>query len=86
MIIEHDLTRMARKSYAIRMAAKRIRYGILVIDDDRLISVMVGQMLHRVGYSSVVCTRRPLSRTDPSLFHLIQLLLSIKGPHISFPA
>jgi len=29
----------------------------LVIDDDKLISVMVGQMLRRMGYSSVVCTR-----------------------------
>jgi DNA-binding NtrC family response regulator len=30
---------------------------ILVIDDDELISKMVGEMLHRIGYLSVACTK-----------------------------
>jgi two-component system, cell cycle sensor histidine kinase and response regulator CckA len=46
-----------RKPYAIRVATKRIRYRILVIDDDKVISTMVGQMLRRMGYSSVVCNK-----------------------------
>jgi hypothetical protein len=45
------------------MAAKRVRYRILVIDDDKLISVMVGQMLHRMGYSSVACNRPTVALT-----------------------
>jgi DNA-binding NtrC family response regulator len=57
MIVEHALARMAWKSYAIRVATKRIRYRILVIDDDKVISTMVGQMLRRMGYSSVVCNK-----------------------------
>jgi DNA-binding NtrC family response regulator len=45
------------------MVTKRTRYRILVIDDDKLISVMVGQMLHRMGYSSVVCNRPTVALT-----------------------
>jgi DNA-binding NtrC family response regulator len=45
------------------MAAKRIRYRILVIDDDKLVSVMVGQMLRRMGYSSVACNRPTVALT-----------------------
>jgi DNA-binding NtrC family response regulator len=39
------------------MATKRARYRILIIDDDKIVSIMVGQMIRRMGYSSVVCTK-----------------------------
>jgi DNA-binding NtrC family response regulator len=39
------------------MTAKRARYRILIIDDDKIVSIMVGQMIHRMGYSSVVCNK-----------------------------
>lgn len=39
------------------MDARRIRYRILIIDDDEIVSSMVGQMVHRMGYSSVVCNK-----------------------------
>ena len=48
---------MVQKSYATGVAAKRVRYRILVVDDDKLVSIMVGQMLRRMGYSSVVCNQ-----------------------------
>ena len=37
------------------MSIKRAKYRILVIDDDKIVSIMVGQMIRRMGYSSVVC-------------------------------
>ena len=37
------------------MTIKRTRARILIIDDDELLSIMVGQMIRRMGYSSVVC-------------------------------
>jgi len=39
------------------MAIKSRRYRILVIDDDEVLSMMVGKMLHRMGYSSVACNK-----------------------------
>ena len=39
------------------MATRRTRYRILIIDDDKLVSIMVGQMIRRMGYSSVVCNK-----------------------------
>ena len=39
------------------MATKRTRYRILIIDDDKIVSIMVGQMIRRMGYSSVACTK-----------------------------
>jgi DNA-binding NtrC family response regulator len=36
---------------------KTQKYRVLIIDDDRLVSIMVGQMLRRMGYSSVVCNK-----------------------------
>ncbi|MHB8111485.1 MAG: response regulator [Syntrophorhabdaceae bacterium] len=30
---------------------------ILVVDDDEIVSAMVGQMLRRIGYLSVVCNK-----------------------------
>ena len=29
----------------------------MIIDDDELLSIMVGQMIRRMGYSSVACTK-----------------------------
>ena len=39
------------------MTIKRTRARILIIDDDELLSIMVGQMIRRMGYSSVACTK-----------------------------
>jgi DNA-binding NtrC family response regulator len=39
------------------MSIKRTRYSILTIDDDKIVSIMVGQMMRRMGYSSVACTK-----------------------------
>jgi DNA-binding NtrC family response regulator len=39
------------------MSTKRTRYRILIIDDDKIVSIMVGQMMRRMGYSSVACTK-----------------------------
>lgn len=39
------------------MVAKRTKYRILIIDDDKIVSIMVGQMIQRMGYSSVVCNK-----------------------------
>jgi DNA-binding NtrC family response regulator len=39
------------------MSIKRTRYRILIIDDDKMVSIMVGQMMRRMGYSSVACTK-----------------------------
>jgi len=39
------------------MARAHAKGRILVIDDDELISKMVGEMLHRIGYLSVACTK-----------------------------
>ncbi len=35
----------------------RAKYRILVVDDDETLAGMVGQMLRRMGYLAVVCTR-----------------------------
>jgi CheY-like chemotaxis protein len=55
--MEHALAGMALKPYAIKVATKRIRYRILVVDDDKFLAIMVGKMLRRMGYYSVVCTK-----------------------------
>ena len=39
------------------MSTQRIKYRILIIDDDKIVSIMVGQMIRRMGYSSVVCNK-----------------------------
>lgn len=39
------------------MPRGRTKYRILVIDDDKAVASMVGQMLRRMGYFSVVCNR-----------------------------
>src|SRR5512135_330290 len=39
------------------MPKGRTKYRILVIDDDEAVASMVGQMLRRMGYFSVVCSR-----------------------------
>jgi DNA-binding NtrC family response regulator len=39
------------------MTIKRTRYRILIIDDDKIVSIMVGRMIRRMGYSSVVCNK-----------------------------
>jgi CheY-like chemotaxis protein len=39
------------------MDKKRTRYRILIIDDDKVLSIMVGQMIRRMGYSTVVCNQ-----------------------------
>ena len=39
------------------MAIKSRRHRILVIDDDEVLSMMVGKMLRRMGYSSVACNK-----------------------------
>ena len=39
------------------MATKRTRYRILIIDDDKIVSIMVGQMMRRMGYSAVACDK-----------------------------
>jgi len=40
-----------------RMVRRRARYRILVVDDDEVVSSMVGEMLRRMGYLSVVCNK-----------------------------
>jgi DNA-binding NtrC family response regulator len=39
------------------MSTKRLKYRILIIDDDKIVSIMVRQMMRRMGYSSVACTK-----------------------------
>lgn len=39
------------------MARGHTRYRIFVIDDDEAVAGMIGQMLRRMGYLSVVCTK-----------------------------
>jgi two-component system, cell cycle sensor histidine kinase and response regulator CckA len=39
------------------MSNGRTKYRILVIDDDKAVASMVGQMLRRMGYYSIVCNR-----------------------------
>jgi DNA-binding NtrC family response regulator len=39
------------------MTKEHLRYRILVIDDDREIAEMHAEMLHRMGYTAVVCTK-----------------------------
>jgi CheY-like chemotaxis protein len=39
------------------MPSGRTKYRILVIDDDKAVASMVGHMLRRMGYFSVVCSR-----------------------------
>jgi len=34
-----------------------MRYRILVVDDDEIVSALVGEMLDRMGYTPVVCTK-----------------------------
>jgi DNA-binding NtrC family response regulator len=50
---------MRRSLILYRMATGRARYRILVVDNDELVSDMVGQMVRRMGYLAVVC-RRPM--------------------------
>jgi CheY-like chemotaxis protein len=35
----------------------RTRYRIFVVDDDEAVAGMIGEMLRRMGYSSVVCNK-----------------------------
>ena len=44
----------ARSLILYGMARKRARYRILIVDDDEIVSDMVGQMVRRMGYLSVV--------------------------------
>jgi DNA-binding NtrC family response regulator len=37
------------------MTATRPQYRVMVIDDDETLARMIGQMLRRMGYLSVVC-------------------------------
>jgi DNA-binding NtrC family response regulator len=39
------------------MTRARVKDRILVVDDDEIVSAMVGQMLRRIGYLSVVCNK-----------------------------
>lgn len=39
------------------MASERKKYRILVVDDDEVVASMLGQMLRRMGYSSIVCNK-----------------------------
>ena len=39
------------------MTRARMKYRILVVDDDEIVSAMVGEMLDRMGYMPVVCTK-----------------------------
>ena len=56
--MEYEVARKPQKPYVVtRVATKRTRYRILIIDDDKIVSIMVGQMIRRMGYSSVVCNK-----------------------------
>lgn len=39
------------------MVSARTRHRIFVIDDDEAVASMIGEMLRRMGYFSVVCTK-----------------------------
>jgi CheY-like chemotaxis protein len=39
------------------MVRRRARHRILVVDDDEVVSSMIGEMLRRMGYFTVVCNK-----------------------------
>ena len=39
------------------MTRERIRYRILIVDDDELVAGMISEMVRRMGCSSVACSR-----------------------------
>ncbi len=50
------MPRYARRSYNKTVEKRRWRNRVLVVDDNRVITEMLSEMLGHLGYLSVVCT------------------------------
>jgi CheY-like chemotaxis protein len=77
-------------SYIKFMPKGRARYRILVIDDDKAIAMMTRQMLQRMGYSTVACTRPLIAITlfnrAPERFDAVivdEMMPEIRGTHLA---
>ena len=71
------------------MTRGRTKYRVLVVDDDEAVAGMIGQMLRRMGYSSVVCNKPldafTLFSSAPERFDAViadQIMPDLKGTEL----